>query len=173
MRCGEPPPDSTGRCLRPRLHDARRLDVRSRRVTGHPTSGGRRNVQTTARPPDQRRHGLLLLVVVVGDPDEPTALWRLAALCGEGSAANGLFPATLSSVVGARWVCSSSLLVYRVHRTTSSSGGSSPAGFSIPGACDTYTVHRSTSPICNGNKDKSATRKRQELRRYNQSVTLP
>ena len=75
--------------------------------------------------------------------------WLLSAgsvATGEGSAAIGLFPATLSSVVGMgrAW---SSLLVYRVHRA-SSSGGSSPAGFSIPGASDTYTVHRSTSPIC-------------------------
>ena len=77
---GEPSPGPTGRCLRPRLYDARRLDVRCRRVAGHPTSGGRRNVRTTVRPPDQIRRGLLLLVAVVGDPDEPTVLWRLAAL---------------------------------------------------------------------------------------------
>jgi len=75
---------------------------------------------------------------------------------GEGSAANGLFPVTLSLVVGAGRACSSSLLVYRAHRAASSSGGSSPAGFSIPGASDTYTVHRSTSPICKINTDKSA-----------------
>ena len=80
VRCGEPPPDPTGRCLRPRLYGVRWLDVRSRCVTGHPTSGGRRNVRTTVRPPDQRWRDLLLLIVN-GDPDEPTALWRLATLC--------------------------------------------------------------------------------------------
>ena len=72
---GEPPPGPTGWCLRPHLYDAR-----CRRVAGHPISGGRRNVRTTARPPDQTRRGLLLLVVVVGDPDESTALWCLTAL---------------------------------------------------------------------------------------------
>ena len=82
---------------------------------------------------------------------------------GEGSSDKGLFPATLSSVVGTGQACSSSLLVYRVHRTVSSSGGSSPAGFSIPGASDTYTVHRSTSPICNSKKDKSAAGKNKDL----------
>ena len=76
----EPPPGPTGRCLCPCLYDTRRLDVWGRRVAGHPTSGGRRNVWTTAQSPDQRRCGLLLLVVV-GDLDELTLLWRLAALC--------------------------------------------------------------------------------------------
>ena len=77
---GEPPPGPTSWCMRPRLYDARRLDARCRRVAGHPTSGGRRYVRTTARPLDQRRRSLLLLLVVVGDPDESTALWRLTAL---------------------------------------------------------------------------------------------
>ena len=55
--CGEPPLGPTSRHLRPRLYDTRRLDVRCRRVTGHPTSGGGRNVWTTARPPPPpRRH---------------------------------------------------------------------------------------------------------------------
>ena len=66
---------------------------------------------------------------------------------GKGSAASGLFPATLSSVVGTGRAWSSSLLVYRSHRAASSKGGSSLVGSSIPGASDTYTVHLSTSPI--------------------------
>ena len=66
---------------------------------------------------------------------------------GKGSAASGLFPATLSSVVGTGRAWSSSLLVYRSHRAASSKGGSFLVGSSIPGASDTYTVHLSTSPI--------------------------
>ena len=76
MGRGEPPPSSTGRQLRPRLGDARH-----RRVAGHPITSGRCTVRTASRPSNQRRCRLLLLDVVVGDPDEPTALWRLAALC--------------------------------------------------------------------------------------------
>jgi hypothetical protein len=66
----------------------------------------------------------------------------------DGSTAIGLFPATLSSVVDAGQLWSSSLLVYWRHRAALSTGGSTPAGWSIPGASDTYTVHRSISPIC-------------------------
>jgi hypothetical protein len=66
----------------------------------------------------------------------------------DGSTAIGLFPATLSSVVDAGRLWSSSLLVYSRHRAALSTGGSTPAGWSIPGASDTYTVHRSISPIC-------------------------
>ena len=71
------------------------------------------------------------------------------ASVGDGSTAIGLFPATLSSVVGVGRLWSSSLLVYWRHRAALSAGGSTPAGWSIPGASDTYTVHRSISPICN------------------------
>ena len=76
VHCGEPPPGPTGWHLRSCL-----CDTRCRRVAGHPISGGRRSVRTTTRPPNQRRCSLLLLVVVGGDPDEPTAFRRLAALC--------------------------------------------------------------------------------------------
>jgi len=150
--CGEPPPDPTGWCLRPRLYDAR-----CRRVAGQPISGGRRYIQTTARPLDQGRRGLLLLVVIGGDPDESTTLWRLTALRQQrfrrgGVCCERLFPATLSSVVRAGWFCSSSLLGYRAHRAASPSDGSTPAGFSMPGASDTNTAHRSTSPIYSKHK---------------------
>jgi len=71
------------------------------------------------------------------------------ASMGDGSIAIGLFPATLSSVVGAGRLWSSSLLVYWRHRATLCAGGSTLAGWSTPGASDTYTEHRSISPICN------------------------
>ena len=103
VRCGEPPPGPTGQCLRPRLYNARRLDVRCRRVTGHLTSGGRCNVRMAVRPLDQRRRGLLLLVVVIGDPDKPTALWRLAALCRQRCRRGGVrchWPFPRHSVLG-------------------------------------------------------------------------
>ena len=67
----------------------------------------------------------------------------------DGSTVIGLFPATLSSVVGAGRLWSSSLLVYWKHPAALTAGGSTPAGWSIPGASDTYTAHRSISPIYN------------------------
>ena len=79
----------------------------------------------------------------------------------DGSTAIGLFPATLSLVVGAGRFWSSSLLVYWGHRGVSPSDGSIPAGWSIPGASDTYTEHRSISPICNRTNDKSSTKRLQ------------
>ena len=66
-----------------------------------------------------------------------------------GSLAIGLLPATLSLVVGAARLPSLSLLVYWSHQAALTAGGSTPAGGSIPGASDTYTVARSTSPIYN------------------------
>ena len=71
------------------------------------------------------------------------------ASTADGSAAIGLLPATLSSVVGARQFPSSSLLVYWSIRSAMTAGGSTPVGGSISGASDTYTVARSTSPIYN------------------------
>ena len=71
------------------------------------------------------------------------------ASVGDGSTGSGLFPATLSSMVGAGRRCSSSLLVYWRHQAALLAGGSTPTGWSIPGASDTYTEHRSRSPICN------------------------
>ena len=71
------------------------------------------------------------------------------ASVGDGSTTVGLFPAALSSMVGTGRVWSSSLLVYWRHRAPSPAGGSTLAGWSIPGASDTYTEHRSTSPIWN------------------------
>jgi hypothetical protein len=76
----EPPPSPTSRrcCLCPPT--SRRLGVRGWRITGHPTSGDRRNVRPTARSPDQRWRSLLLFVLVVSDPHEPTTLRSLAGL---------------------------------------------------------------------------------------------
>ena len=79
----------------------------------------------------------------------PAAAPLGAALAGDGCTAIGLLPATLSSVVGAGRFSPSSLLVYRSHRAASSAGGSILVECSIPGASDTYTVARSTSPIYN------------------------
>ena len=80
-RCKDPPPGPTGRRCRLCHPKTRRLGVRGRGVTSRPVASDRRDVRTTARPSDQRGRGLLFLVVVVGDPDEPTTLWSLAALC--------------------------------------------------------------------------------------------
>ena len=88
------------------------------------------------------------------------------ASVGDGSTAIGLFPTTLSSVVGASRFWSSSLLVYWRHRAASSTGGSTPAGWSIPGASDTYTKHRSISPICN------TTTTSHQLKGYNIHITI-
>ena len=54
----------------------------------------------------------------------------------DGSIVIGLFLATLSSMVGAGRLWCSSLLVYWKHRAASSASGSTPAGWSIPGASD-------------------------------------
>ena len=79
-RCEESPPSPTSRHHCPCLSKTRRLGVWGRRVTGHPTSSGRRDVWTTAWPSDQRRCSLFLLLVVVGDSNEPTTLRSLAGL---------------------------------------------------------------------------------------------
>jgi len=78
--CEEPSPSPTSRRRCPCLSNMRRLGVWCRRVAGHPTSSGRRNVRTTTRPSNQRWHRLLLLVVV-SDPDKSTTFRHLAALC--------------------------------------------------------------------------------------------
>ena len=78
--CKNPPPGRTGRRCRLYRPKTRRLGVRGRGVTSRPIGSDRRDVRTTLRPSDQRGHGLLFLVVVIGDPDEPTTLWSLAAL---------------------------------------------------------------------------------------------
>ena len=77
----DPPPGPAGRRCRLGRSKTSWLDVRSRRVTGHPVASGRRDIRATAWPPDQGRHGLLLLLlVVISDPNEPTVFRRLAAL---------------------------------------------------------------------------------------------
>jgi len=78
--CEEPPPGPTSRrcCLCP--PKSRRLGVRGRRITGHPTSGDQRDVRPTARSSDQRWRSLLLFVLVVGDPHEAAMLRSLAGL---------------------------------------------------------------------------------------------
>ena len=77
--CEEPSPGPTSRRRCSCLSNTRRLGVWGKRVAGHSTSSGRRNVRTTTRPSNQIWRRLLLLVV--GDPDERTTFRRLAALC--------------------------------------------------------------------------------------------
>jgi len=153
-RCEEPPSGPTSRhcCLCP--PKSRRLGVRGQRITGLPTSGDRRNVRPTALSPDQRWHSLLLFVLVVGDPHEPTMLRSLAGLrrqCLRRGWLYGHWPFPHHPVLGGRR--RSVLLFFTAgvlgHLAASSTVGSTPAGWSIPGASDTYTEHRSMSPICN------------------------
>jgi hypothetical protein len=99
----------------------------------------------------QRRLGARLSKVDPWPITGPAAAPVGAAPTEVDSTAISLLPTTLSSVVGAGRSTPSSLLVYRSHRAASTAGGSTPAGCSIPGASDTYTVARSTSPIYNKN----------------------
>ena len=80
-----------------------------------------------------------------------------SAPVGDGSTAIGLFPVTLSSVVGAGRGGSVPPHCWCIEDTEQHR---LPAGPS-PGASDTYTAHRSMSPICNGTNDKSSTRRKQ------------
>jgi len=158
-----------------------RLDVRGRRITGYPTCVDRRDVRAAPRSPDHRWSSLILLAIVVDDPHKPATLGGMAGRalahqriygcsrwnCFRGGWLQGigLFPATLSSVVGAGWLWSSSLLVYWRHRAALSVGGSTPAGWSISGASDTYTEHRSISPFCNTTVNKSSIKRLPYLHR--------
>ena len=142
-RCEEPPPGPTSRhcCIYP--PKPHWLGVRGGRITGHVTSGGRRNVRPAARFPDQRGRNLLLFVVVVGDPHEPATLRSMAGLhrqCLRRGWLRGHWPLPRHPVLGGRR--------RSVYRAASSTAGSTPAGWSISGANDTYTEHRSISPIC-------------------------
>ena len=78
--CEEPPPGPTSRRRHSCLSKTRRLGMWGRRVTGHPTSSGCRDVWTTARPLDQIGCSVLLLLVIAGDSNEPTTLRSLAGL---------------------------------------------------------------------------------------------
>ena len=153
-RCKEPSRGPPSRRCRFYLSMSYWLGVWGKRIAGYPTSADWRNDRMAARTSDQRWRSLILFVFVVGNPHEPAALRGFTGLCwiasvGDGSTAIGLFPATPSSAVGAGRVWPSSLLVYWRHRAASSAEGSTPVGWCIPGASDTYTKHRSISPICN------------------------
>ena len=190
-RCEEPSPGPPSRRCRFYSSKTHRLDVRGRRITGYPTSVDRRDVRAAVRSPDQGWSRLVLFIVVVDNPNKPTTLGGMASRAlahqrvwsrprwncfhGDGSTAMGLFPATLSSVVGAGRLWSSSLLVYWGHRAALSAGGSTPAGWSIPGASDTYTEHQSISPICDtkATSHQSTSYSTQIAIQTNQGVHLP
>ena len=134
------------------------LDVRGRRIIGNPTTvawgdvGAARGLRTkvgAASSSTSSSSTILTSRRRLGARLSKVDLWPIigpaAAPVGDGSIAIGLLPATLSSVVGADRFSPWSLLVYPSNQAASSAGGSIPAGCSILGASNTYTVARSTS----------------------------
>ena len=143
----EPSPGPPSRSCRFCTSKSYWLDVRGRRIIGYPTSTDRRDVRMDARSSD-KRSSLVLFVLIIGNPHEPAMLRGLAGLRRyflRRGWLHSYWPFPSCPVFSSR---SSSLLVYWRHRATSSAGGTTPAGWSIPGASDIYTEHRSVSPIC-------------------------
>ena len=101
---------------------------------------------TTQR--SRRRFGARVLEAEPWPVKGPGAASAGATRARDGSPAIGLLPATLSLLVGAGHLSSSSLQVYRLHRVALSIDGSTLARCCMPGASDIYTDARSMSPIC-------------------------
>jgi len=79
-RCVEPPPGPPSRCCYLCPSKSCRLDMRGRRITGHSTSVGRRDVGPTAWSSGQRRSSLVLYVFVIDDPYKSATFWGRAGI---------------------------------------------------------------------------------------------